>query len=133
MAKIPPLCDVPTMLPKTPREAIDRNLVDAEKYEWIRQASIKELEDFCHLALNRSDPHTASDLAKIALGVRIAEEQIKLAKKLESQTNRLIVLTWGLVILSIALLAMAAVQTKIMPKENAEAHVQQVQTSQTNE
>ena len=62
--------------------------------------------------------------------VHIAEEQKQLAAKLERQTNKLICLTWALVIFSVVLLAVSLIQTKIMSKESSGAHYQHVQTGQ---
>lgn len=71
-------------------------------------------------------------VGKIADLVLIAEEQKKLAIKLERQTKTLIRLSWALVVFSVVLLAVALVQTKIMFKENPQANVQHVHARQNN-
>ena len=55
------------------------------------------------------------------------------SNKMERQTKQLIRLTWALVIVSAALVVVALVQTKIMFKQNADAHPQQIQSSQHQE
>jgi hypothetical protein len=69
--------------------------------------------------------------------VLIAEEQAKSAQKLERQTNKLIVLTWALVIVSIALLAFALWQTDILKHDsdtgaNGKYHGENQSTLNTN-
>jgi hypothetical protein len=65
--------------------------------------------------------------------VVVAEEQKKLALKLEQQTNKLIRLSWAMVAFSVVLLAVALVQTKIMFKENSQTNVQHVQASERDQ
>jgi hypothetical protein len=60
----------------------------------------------------------------------IAEAQKRFAAKLDGQTSMLIRLTWGLVVLSIALLAVAIVQTRVMFKQDAEAHAEHIDLRQ---
>jgi hypothetical protein len=69
-------------------------------------------------------------ISQVAELVIISGEQKKYAAKLERQTNKLIALSWGLVIFSFVLLIVALIQTRIMFKENPEAHVPQIQTGQ---
>jgi hypothetical protein len=69
-------------------------------------------------------------VTQIGALIRISDEQKNFAAKLERQTNKLIALSWGLVIFSFVLLIVALIQTRIMFKENPEAHVPQIQTGQ---
>ena len=70
-------------------------------------------------------------IGQVAALVIISGEQKNYAAKLERQTNKLIALSWGLVIFSFVLLIVALIQTRIMFKENPETHVQQIQTGQS--
>ena|SRR5437879_4178223 len=108
--------------------------------------SIKELQQFVHLIrlVNYGTGQTEQQIARTALDVRISDEAAKsadklagqtdrlidhtgnlvilaqaqkeLAVKLDRQTNKLICLTWGIVGLSVALLAVAIVQICISLK-----------------
>ncbi|MCX6911247.1 MAG: hypothetical protein NTY01_24840 [Verrucomicrobia bacterium] len=69
-----------------------------EVHEWLKAASPQELHEFLYLA-PLFFHHTCA-----TLNYRLAEEQIRAAKIMERQTNKLIVLTWGLVGLTVALL-----------------------------
>jgi hypothetical protein len=62
--------------------------------------------------------------------VNIAAEQKNLAVKLESQTNKIIRLTWALLAFSVALLAVSLVTVKIMFKEDAKTNVPQINGGQ---
>ena len=53
--------------------------------------------------------------------------------RLENQTNKIICLTWGLLAFSVALLAVSLVTVKIMLKQNAQANIPQIQSSQQQE
>jgi len=51
-------------------------------------------------------------------------------KRIVSLTRKLVFLTWGLVAVSVALLAFALMQTEIMVKQNPNANPQQIQAGQ---
>jgi hypothetical protein len=125
--------------------------------EFLLNASSREIQEFIR-HLHYSNFTVWSQRARVALDIRLAEdaaesaekltaqtdrlvehtealvliakEQKELAAKLERQTNKLIFLSLVLVVFSVALLAVALVQTKVMFKENTQAHVQAEQTSQ---
>ena len=61
---------------------------------------------------------------------QVANIQTQLAADAGKQAERLIRLTWALVIVSVALLIFALVQTAIMFKQDSGAHAQQIQASQ---
>jgi hypothetical protein len=52
------------------------------------------------------------------------------AQKVVKQTNHLIVLTWILAVLTLAMLWLCVVQTKIVVKQDAEAAAQHLESSQ---
>jgi hypothetical protein len=72
-------------------------------------------------------------ISSVSKLIDVAEEQKKLAIKLERQTNKLILLSWVLAIVSAVLLAVALVQTNIMFNENAQTHVQAIQSGQSKQ
>lgn len=64
--------------------------------------------------------------------VHVAKIQEESTQEIVALTRRLQGLTWALVILSVALLFFAFVQTKVMVKQDASTHAQQVQRSQSH-
>ena len=77
---------------------------------FLRYATPREIQAFAH-ALHKHvfntnaaiSPHYF-ELGRLALDVRLSEDQANAAEKMEKQTNRLIILTYWLVFLTIALL-----------------------------
>jgi Rad3-related DNA helicase len=110
---------------------------------WLRTAPAREIQDYIHY-IPISAHNERFQLARVALEIRIAEDaaqaatkleqqvdrfvqqmdkllgiaeaQKLLAAKLERQTNRLIYLTYVLVFLTVALLAAAYAQTRVILK-----------------
>jgi TolA-binding protein len=124
---------------------------------WLRPAAAREIQDYIH-CIPISAHNERFQLARCALELRISEDaaqaatkleqqvdrfvqqmdkllgiaeaQKLLAAKLERQTNRLICLTYVLVFLTVALLAAAYAQTRVMLKEVATTHQPEIETSQ---
>jgi hypothetical protein len=110
-------------------EQIDRLTGEIGKLFDVASAQKLLAEDAVKQSENLSR-QTDGLIGHIGALIRIADEQKSYAAKLERQTNKLICLTWALVIFSIALLVVSLKPTKIMLKENSEAHVQQIQAGQ---
>ena len=72
-------------------------------------------------------------ISQVGALIHIADEQKVLAMRLENQTNKIICLTWGLLAFSVALLAVSLVTVKIKLKQNAQANIPQIQSSQQQE
>jgi hypothetical protein len=89
--------------------------------EFLLTASPREIQEFLH-NITCMDYNASFHHAKAALDIRLAEDA-------EKQGKRLIKLTWGLVSVSLALLAFALWQTVIL-KEDAKASYQQMQAGQ---
>ena len=119
---------------------------------WFRTAPAREIQDYIHY-IPISAHNERFQLARVALEIRVAEDaaqaaikleqevdkllgiaeaQKLLAAKLDRQTNRLICLTYVLVFLTVALLAAAYAQTRVMlkDKEAATTHRLAIETSQ---
>lgn len=103
-------------------EQIKKLLEIADAQKQFAEQGIKQSEN-----LSRQ---TDGLIGQVAALVIISDEQKNYAARLERQTNKLIWLTWALVIFSIALLVVSLKPAKIMFKQNAEAHIPQIETSQ---
>lgn len=86
---------------------------------------IQELVSTLHNKATRGDTIYAIDVI-----AAISEEQAESADKMERQTNKLISLTYVLVFLTVALFAVAFVQTRIMVKEYSSTNPPRINTSQ---
>jgi hypothetical protein len=138
----------------TSKEAADlangSNFAGREKQiqEFLFSASPQALQDFIHrIPIYTTTGKIFFDYARTALDIRLAEnakdtadkllevvaEQKQIAEESGKQTRTLIRLTWGLVIVSAALLAFAAVQTAIMFKQDAGTNTQHIQAGQHQE
>jgi len=114
--------------------------------KWIlQQQDPRKIQEFLNgFILNSHVEQKTFEFGRMAIEILLAESAERSSLRLEKQienlisfaesgersSKRLIFLTWALVIVSAALLSFAFVQTKIMLKEDANAHAQQVQSSQ---
>jgi hypothetical protein len=106
------------MTPKELAEAANNiadNVVLPEVIKFLREDSASNIQLFIHHLNVLGKPHNY-ELAKIALHVRIADDQSKSAEKMERQTDKIVRLTWGLFWLTLGLAFVAAVQLYIMLK-----------------
>lgn len=109
---------------KTPQEIANLPLNSPEKWQWLTNASAKDIQTFIHTVSKSDYASRDYQLARTALEIRIAydhaqmserlekavialtgiaEEQRRLAAKLDRQTTTLIRLTWALAALTAAL------------------------------
>jgi len=91
------------------------NVILPEVTRFLREDSAANIQLFIHHLHILTKPHNF-ELAKIALQVRIADDQSKSAERMERQTKKIVRLTWGLFWLTLALAFVAAVQLYIMLK-----------------
>ena len=82
-----------------------------EVLDFIRGASAAELQEFMH-GIQAHAGSSYFNWARTALDIRLADEQVMSARKLERQTQQLIYLTWGLVALTLGLLILTLVLVK---------------------
>jgi hypothetical protein len=101
---------------KTPKEMANSTNNDAEHKEWLAQVSPREIQQY--IANIRVDPmgHMYQH-ARVALEVKLGEDALEAAKKVERQTDKLILLTWFLAILTAALFAVE-VRAVFFPKDS---------------
>jgi hypothetical protein len=114
--------------------------------DWFRTAKDpRELQEYIH-SVSVWTSKEEYERARTAIEILLAESAessslrlekhtenlIQLAQSNDTSSKRLIALTWALVFVSVALVLFAAMQTRIMLKQDAGAHSQQIQSGQGN-
>lgn len=94
-----------------------------------RDALLTHFDKLVEDATSVGNPR-ANAIALITAIRKFASIQCILSDQADLQTRRIVRLTWALLFFTVALFAVAVIQTKIMFKQDADAHTHQVQASQ---
>jgi pantoate kinase len=84
-------------MPKTPQEIATLPVNEIETRDWLHDASARDIQAYARAIINKTYAEPDRELARVALQVRISEDNLKAAKALEQHTKSLILLMQSLV------------------------------------